>query len=137
MSFVRPITTIPLYGTVCRRVLVGLSVLGARGETAHWFRFDTGCDITTLSEDVATALGLPLGGASVTIRGSTGTSAGRLIDVRFRFPPDDLSGNPEPLLAARWAVVNGRTDLALLSLHDVHEHFALWTDDTHLYFTNR
>lgn len=137
MSFVRPILGYALSGTVCRRVFVPLFVGGANSETAHSFRFDTGCDITTVSEDVATALGLPPGGPSVSIRGSTGTSAGRLIDVRFRFPPDDLSGNPEPLLAARWAVVSGRTDLALLSLHDVHEHFALWTDDTHMYFTNR
>lgn len=137
MSFVRPILGYALYGTVCRRVFVLLFVGGASGETVHSFRFDTGCDITTVSEDVATALGLPPGGPTVTIRGATGNRSGRLIDVRFRFPPDDLSGNPAPLRAARWAVVSGRTDLALLSLHDVHEHFALWTDDTHMYFTNR
>jgi hypothetical protein len=55
----------------------------------------------------------------------------------FRFPPDAVSGLPSPPVASTWLVVMGRTNIALLSLQEVHEHYLISTDDTDVYFTNR
>jgi hypothetical protein len=137
MSFATEIRAGFVHGCAAARVDVELGVLGTRGRTARPFQFDTGSALTTVSEDVATALGLPTGGAPVSVRGSAGATSARLVAVTFRFTPDEISGTLEPDVTSTWIVVPGATHLALLSLHDVHEHFALWTDDTHLYFTNR
>jgi hypothetical protein len=90
-----------------------------------------------VSEDVATLLGLPAGGTPVHVRGSTASGAGRLVAVKFRFPPDAVSGSPGPNIASRWVVVAGRTNVALLSFHEVHEHYFLGTDDADMYSTDR
>jgi hypothetical protein len=137
MSFVSEIQAGFVHGCAAARVDVELGVLGTRGRTARAFQFDTGAALTTVSEDVATALGLPTGGAPVGVRGSAGATSGRLVTVTFRFPPDEISGTLEPDVTSMWIVVPGATNLALLSLQDVHEHFALGTDDAHMYFTNR
>src|SRR5262245_43511391 len=105
MSFTRPIETLWVHGQAHSRIRFELTVIGSAGEVARLFRFDTGCDITTVSEDVATLLGLPVGGTSVGMRGSTGTAVGRLVPVTFRFPPDEISGLPEREVSSTWMVV--------------------------------
>jgi hypothetical protein len=137
MSFVLPVRPFRRAGRDCSRVDVPLFVASAGTEIGHTFRLDTGADITTVSEDVAVKLGLATTGSSIPFAGVSGGGAGQMVAVSFRFPPDDISGNPDPLRSSVWVVVTGRTGLALLSLQDVHEHFALGTDDTHMYFTNR
>jgi hypothetical protein len=116
---------------------VALTVVGIAGEVGHRFRFDTGCDTTMVSEDVAAVLGVPAGGTPVGIRGSTGTASGRLVAVTFRFPPDEIGGLAGPVLSSTWIVVATGTNLALLSLHEVLSRFYISTDDTDMYFTNR
>lgn len=137
MSFVRPITRFVRFGRDCARVDVPLTVLGPAGAVTHYFRFDTGCDITTVSEDVATKLGLPAGGAPVRVTGSTAAGVGRLVTASFRFPPDLFSGTPAPVQFESWIVVSGGSDVALLSLYEVHARYQFWTDDTDVYFTDR
>jgi hypothetical protein len=136
MAFTCPILTIQRYGRACSQVDVPLTVIGAGGERSRAFHFDTGCDITMVSEDMAALVGLPAGGTPVHIRGSTASGAGRLVPVTFRFPPDAVSGSPGPDISPRWVVVAGRTNVALLNFHEVHEHYFLGTDDTDMYFTN-
>src|SRR5436305_1276764 len=119
MSFTCPIQRLQVYGLACSRVDVPLTIVGVGSEKTREFRFDTGCDITTVSEDVATALGLPSGGTPISMRGSTGTASGRLVPVTFRFPPDMISGLPRPPVASMWLVTAGQTDLALLSFHEI------------------
>lgn len=137
MSFACPILRGSARGVACSRVEVPLAVIGSRGEVEHTFRFDTGCDVTTVSEDVAAALGLPPGGAPIPMRSSTGGASGRLVPVAFRFPPDGISGRPRPPVASTWVVLSGRTRLALLSLHEVDTWFYLGTNDAEMTFTNR
>ena len=90
-----------------------------------------------VSEDVATRLGLPPGGALIPISGSTATGVGRLVPVTLRFPPDMISGLPRPAVASTWAVIAGRTRLALVSFHEVDIWFYVGTDDAEMTFTNR
>jgi hypothetical protein len=137
MSFVLPITLFRRHGQECSRVDVPLVVVGASGEAEQSFRLDTGCDITTVSEDVASALGLPASGTVIGVSGATGFGAGRLVTVTFRFPPDAFSGRPGANVSSTWFVVSGRARIALLSLQEVHAHFFISTDDVDMYFTNR
>jgi hypothetical protein len=137
MSFTCPILRIHRYGRACCQVDVPLTVVNPVGEATRTFRFDTGCDITTVSEDVATALGLPAGGTPIGVRGSTATGTGRLVAVSFRLPPDAISGLLSPVLSSMWIVVPGRKSLALLCLQEVHDQYFISTDDAYIYFTNR
>ena len=105
-------------------VVVPLTVLGAGGNIGEDFIFDTGCQITTVSEDVAAKLGLPTGGRPIGMRGSTGPGSGRLVDVRFRFPTT-VSGTPGLEVRSTWAVASGRQNLALLGFVEVHRHFCI------------
>jgi hypothetical protein len=113
-------------------VRVPLIVSGRRGPVVGNFRFDTGCIITTVSEDVATALGLPPGGRAVTVGGSTGTGPGRLAPVRFRFPVSP--SGPGLVVDSTWIVAPGEARLALLSLHEVHRHFQFRTEPFEMWF---
>jgi hypothetical protein len=137
MSFTCAIQNLWVHGQACSRIRVPLTVIGSAGEVDRLFRFDSGCDITTVSEDVAILLGLPVGGRAIGIRGSTGTAVGRLVPATFRFPPDEVSGLPERNVSSTWMVVAAGANVALLSLHEVHSRFYLGTDDTDMYFTNR
>src|SRR5215207_977140 len=137
MSFTRPIQQFVSSNRVCSRVVIPLTVPNPAGEVTRFFRFDTGCDITTVSEDVAAQLGLPAGGPPIRVTGSTAIGVGRAVDVEFRFPPDEISGLPGPLISSTWVVVAGRTLLALVSFHEVHAHFYIGTDDVEMSFTNR
>lgn len=137
MFFSCPVQSFRRYGRVCARVDVPLTVIGSAGEVDQPFRFDTGCEITMVSEDVAAALGLPAGGTPVAITGSTGTATGRLVPVTFRFPPDALSGLPAADVSSVWIVTAARTQLCLLGLQDVHDLYTFWTDDTDVYFNSR
>jgi hypothetical protein len=138
MSFIRPIEQHRRYGLDVTRVRIPIVVFGAAGEVGpHPFVFDTGCELTTVSEDVAAVLGLPPGGTAVHVRGATGAGTGRLVSVTFRFPPDAVSGLLDAAVSSMWFVVTGRTRLTLLSLRDVHQHYQIGTDDTDMYFTNR
>lgn len=69
MSFICPIKMGRRYGLEVVWVRVPLTVIGTRGHVEHRFIFDTGCEITTVSEDVATKLGLSAGGRSVSMHG--------------------------------------------------------------------
>jgi hypothetical protein len=135
MSFICPIQPYSYSNRPCARVDVPLTIIGLVGEVTRQFRFDTGCDITTVSEDVALALGLPTGGTPIHVRGSTGFGVGRLVAVTFRFPPDAISGLPRAPVSSEWVVIASHTNLALLSFQDVHDQFFISTDDAFMYFT--
>jgi|GEM_PF-2352209 len=137
MSFTAPIRISLRYGLEIARVEVPLHVLGSFGERVRAFQFDTGCGLTTLSEDVAAALGLPSGGRPVNVFGALGSGVGRLVPATFRFSPDTLSGVPSDLIDSEWVVVAGRTKLALLGFQEVHRHFTIGTDDDTTYFMSR
>lgn len=137
MSFTCPIRRVPHAGRLAARVYVPLAVDTPAGPAAEFFRFDTGADVTTVSEDVAAALGLSAGGTPVHVTGSTATGVGRLVPVTFRFPPDMISGLPRPAVTSTWAVLPSRTKLALLGFTDVETWFYLVTDDLNMTFTNR
>jgi hypothetical protein len=137
MSFSTRIQQALLHGVECARAYVRLVVLGPGGEVGQRFRFDTGADFTTVSEDVAAALGLPAGGTPTPVGGATGTATGRLVDVTFRFPPDAVSGAVRVPVSSTWLVLGGRRNVALLGLQDVHRHFTLSTDDDFMYFVAR
>lgn len=137
MSFSRKIESLWVSGLACSRVRFELTVVGAAGEVERLFRFDTGCDITTVSEDVAALLGLPSGGTPVGMRGSTGTATARLVPVTFRFPPDEISGRNEREVSSTWMAVAAGTNVALVSLHDVRARYYIGTTDDEVSFTNR
>lgn len=137
MSFSCPIERWQVGRLVCSRVRMELTAVTPTGEARQLFRFDTGADITVVSEDVAVRLGLPPGGTPVRLSGSTATGVGRLVPVTFRFPPDMISGRPRPTVTSTWVVVDGRTRLALVSLHEIDAWFYLGTDDTDMSFTDR
>lgn len=134
MWFVRPIDQRrhPSSGSDYVFVRVPLVVTGLRGPVVGHFRFDTGCIITTVSEDVAAALGLPPGGRTVTVGGSTGTGPGRLVPVRFRFPVSP--SGPGLVTDSTWIVTSGRTGVALLGFQEVHRHFQFRTDQFEMWF---
>lgn len=137
MSFSCPVELSGAGGLTAARVRITLTVGGSAGSVDHLFRFDTGADITVVGEDVATQLGLPSGGAPVRVTGATATVVGRLVSATFRFPPDATSGSPSQDVSSTWAVVAGRTNLALVSLCAVHAWYHFNTDDTDIYFTDR
>ena len=110
-----------------------LTVINSQGTVEQEFIFDTGCEVTTVSEDVAAVLGLPQGGRVVNLHGATGTGRSRLVDVRFRFPKT-VSGGPGLEVTSTWTVTSGRTNLALLGFMEVHRHFHLWTLEFDAYF---
>ena len=114
-------------------VVVPLTVPGVGGDIGEDFLFDTGCQITTVSEDVATKLGPPSGGRPIGMRGSTGSGSERFVDVRFRFP-NTVSGLPGLEVRSTWAVVSGRQNLALLGFMEVHRHFQIRALEFDLYF---
>lgn len=125
---------LPQSGLVFVRVSVPLTVLGGRhGDVMFPFRFDTGADLTTVSEDVAAALGLPTSGSPIGVGGSTGTGAGWLVPVRFHFPTES-AGVPGLAVDSTWVVLRGRTNVALLGLVDVHRHFSISTFTTEMIF---
>lgn len=137
MSFICPIQRFQAYGLASSRVDVLLTVVGMNGEMRREFRFDTGCDITTVSEDVATALGFPAGGTPISMRGSTATASDRLVPVTFYYPPDFISGRLRTAVSSVWLVVSGQTNLALLSFHEVDAWFYISTDHQEMSFTDR
>jgi hypothetical protein len=134
MSFICPIQQLRRYGSLdAVLVEVPLTVVGSSSPEPHDFIFDTGCEITMVSEDVATGLGLPGGGRSVHVRGLTGGGTGRLVDVRFRFPTT-VSGTPGLEVTSTWVVLSGRRNLALLGFMEVHRHFQIRALEFDMYF---
>jgi hypothetical protein len=133
MSFICPIKLGRRYGLEVVWVRVPLTVIGARGDVEHRFIFDTGCEITTVSEDVATRLGLPTGGRPVSMHGLSGAATGRLVNVRFRFPRT-VSGTPGLEVDSTWVVTGGRTNLALLGFREVERRFCIRTLEFDTYF---
>jgi Aspartyl protease len=137
MTFVRPIKQIARYGSLLTaHVKVPLLVYGTGGITrSREFIFDTGCEVTMVSEDVAAQLRLPPddGTRRVHITSTTGFGGGRLVDVRFRFPIT-VSGTPGLEVTSTWVVLSGRTDLALLGFQEVHRHFSVKTFEFDVYF---
>lgn len=133
MSFSCPIRHYPQYGLTCARIDVPLTVVTDQGEAERFFTFDTACEVTMVSEDVAAELGLPAGGRPVGVLGSTSSGSGRLVDVRFRFPTTS-SGGPGLEVESTWVVVSGRRNLALLGFQEVHRHFQLKLFEFEAYF---
>jgi hypothetical protein len=136
VSFIRPIDRDLQYRLEVIEVWVPLVVLAGTGPSRpHDFLFDTGCQVTMVSEDVALALGLPPDDGTRRVRtvGLTGRGSGRLVDVRFRFP-DTVSSTPGLEVSSTWVVVGGRTNLALLGFQEVHRHFRIWTFEFDMYF---
>lgn len=133
MSFSSPIRHFSRYGLDCTRIDVILTILTARGEINHPFIFDTGCEVTMVSEDVAVALGLPTGGSTVKVKGAAGDGTGRLVKVRFRFPASDR-GVLGLECTSTWVVAAGGKKCALLGLQEVHKHFSVRTLESDAYF---
>jgi Aspartyl protease len=133
MSFACPIRQDARYGMPVVRVDVPLAVSGTRGIVEHPFIFDTGCEITTVSEDIASKLGLQLGGRDVGMHGLSGSATGRLVDVRFRFPRT-VSGTEGLAVESTWVVTSARPGLALLGFMEVHRHFQMRTFEFDTYF---
>ena len=135
MWFVRPVQQFRLPGTGLEfvHVRVPLTVVGSRRRpVTGYFRFDTGCQITTVSEDVAAGFGLPAGGPRINVGGSTGTGPGRLVPVRFRFPTSP--SGPGLVVNSTWIVTSGRAGVALLGFQEVHRHFQVRTEQFEMWF---
>lgn len=133
MSFVRPIKLDHRYGLEVVRVEVPLRIVGSRRTVEQRFIFDTGCEITMVSEDIAARLDLPAGGRPVSVHGLTPGSRGRLVDVRFRFP-NTVSGQPGLESTSTWVVLANRNKLALLGFREVERHFCIRTLEFDMYF---
>lgn len=137
MSCICPIRISRHRGQSIARVDVTLTILAPSGDFRRPFLFDSGCGLTTVSEDVAAAIHLPAGGQLIAVSSAVGTGTGRLVPVSFRFPPDSISGVVGDPVDSMWVVISGRTKLALLGLHEVHLHYTISTDDDTMYFMSR
>jgi hypothetical protein len=135
MPFTCPIRVAHRQGLALARVDVPLAVSSPGGEIERHFRFDSGCDITTVSEDLAAVLGLPAGGPTIQVNGVGGNTQGRLVDVRYHYPANEFTGVPGKKVDAKWVVVPQGVGIALLSFSEVYQHFTIGTDDTTMYFT--
>lgn len=133
LAFSCPIHELSSASRKVLRIDVPLVVFGAHGPRSRMFVFDTGCQITSVSEDVAAKLGLPSGGSAIHSHGATGSAAGRVVDVRYRFP-NTFAGAPGLEVTSSWVVMSGRRELALLSLTEVHRHFQIRTFEFDTYF---
>lgn len=133
MSFICPIQKVKREGPEAIRVEVPLTVLGLPAPIKHDFVFDTGCEVTMVSQDVAAELGVPEGGRRLQVHGLVGGGTGRLVNVRFRFP-ETMIGDPGLEVDSIWVVVSGRRNLALLGFQEVHRHFRIWTLEFDMYF---
>ena len=117
----------PKLGLDCLRIEIELEVQSH--SQAAPFIFDTGCEVSIVSEDVAAFFGLPGGGRPVSVRALIAGGAGRIVPVRFRFA--DVPGVE---IDTEWVVVAGRTNVRLLALRDVLPHFEVRTLNMNLYF---
>jgi hypothetical protein len=133
MSFTRPIRLDHRYGLEVVWVEVPLTVRGSRGALEQQFIFDTGCQITTVSEDVAVRLGLSPGGRAVNMHGLVGGGTGRLVEVQFQFPRT-VSGTPGVQVTSTWVVLSGARHLALLGFREVERLFCIRTLEFDMYF---
>jgi hypothetical protein len=134
MSFSCPIQLFRRYGSLeAVRVEIPITVVGGPRPRAYDFVFDTACEVTMVSEDTATRLGLPSGGRVVNVHGLTGGGAGRLVEVRFRFP-NTVSGTPGLEVISTWVVVHRGTGIALLGFREVERHFCIRTLEFDMYF---
>lgn len=116
----------------CVRVEVVVTVTGSGGPRPFPFRLATEADITTVSEDVATSLGLPTGGRSPSDGGK-----GRIVKVRFSFPAFEEPSSPGIETTSDWLVVPNGSGVALLSFQEINKHFDTMTDETMMYFSKR
>jgi predicted aspartyl protease len=133
MSFLCPISQRKRFGLDVIWVHVPLTVVGRHGEVTQAFLFDTGCQVSTVSEDIAEALGLPTGGRDVNIRGATAEGRARLVEVRFRFPTT-TSGVPGLEVNSTWMVTSGQPNVALLGFMEVHRSFQVKMHEFDAYF---
>ena len=133
MSFFCPIIQYKRNGLDCIRVDVNITVIGSGRQKSQPFIFDTGCEITTVSEDLAVKLGLPSGGRSLNVKGVTSREKGRIVDVRFRFP-NILNGQLGLECQSKWVIVSGVKNRALLGFQEVHKHFSIRAFEFDMYF---
>jgi hypothetical protein len=120
-------------GLDCLRVEVSIEIeTGAGWSRPSMFVFDTGAEVSMVSEDVADRLRFPGGGRTITVSGSTARGVGRIVPVRFRF-----AAQPDLHIDSEWMVMPGVTDLRLLALRDVLPHFEIRTLNTFLYFLRK
>jgi hypothetical protein len=133
MSFSVEIQIVRRYGLECYRAEVGLiSLAGGRATRSTPFLFDAGAEVTMVSEDVAGQLRLPPGGRPVSVTGSVGVGAGRLVPNEFRY-----AGEPGLVLKSHRVVVPGDRGIAILGLRDVLPHFEVRTADFDRYFIRK
>ncbi len=133
MSFSVEIQIVYRHGLECYRAEVELIRVGP-GRPTHPtpFIFDTGAEVTMVSEDVARDLGLTTGGQPVSVTGSVSSGTGRLVPVAFRF-----AGEPGLTVATSWVILPGDRKIAILGLRDVLPHFEVRMEDFDLYFIRK
>ncbi|MBY0459821.1 MAG: hypothetical protein K2V38_21090 [Gemmataceae bacterium] len=136
MPFALPIRSATRNGVARVWVEVALTVLTSKGVNPMPFRVSTGSEITTVSEFVASALGLSAGGRSGSVETSAGDVTGRIVPVRFQFPPDPTSG-AALTASSEWLIVPGTSRLCFLGFRDVHRYFTIETDDADMTFVER
>ena len=133
MSFAVEIQIVYRYGWECYRAEVELFRVGPGGPTRPTpFIFDTGAEVTMVSEDVARDLRLPAGGRPVSVTGSVSSGTGRLVPVTFRFVAE-----PGLTVTTNWVVLPGNRGIAILGLRDVLPHFAVRAEDFDMYFIRK
>jgi hypothetical protein len=133
MSFSVEIQIVHRYGLECYRAEVGLIYLGGGYPTKFApFLFDTGAEVTMVSDDVGRALHLAPGGRPVSVTGSVGGGTGRLVEVEFRFADE-----PGLVIPSRWVVLPSDRKIAILGLRDVLPHFEARTIDFDLFFIRK
>ncbi len=133
MSFAVEIQIVFRYGLECYRAEVELVRVGpGRPTNPTPFIFDTGAEVTMVSEDIARDLNLPAGGRPVSVAGSVSSGTGRLVPVAFRF-----AAEPGLTVATEWVVLPGNRKIAILGLRDVLPHFVVRAEDFDLYFIRK
>ena len=133
MSFSVEIQIVFLYGLECYRAEVELVRVGPGRPTKRTpFIFDTGAEVTMVSEDVARDLKLPAGGRPVSVTGSVSSGTGRLVPVAFRF-----AGEPGLTVTTHWVILPGDRKIAILGLRDVLPHFEVRAEDFDMYFIHK
>lgn len=120
-------------GLDCLRVEILLDVQTGPGDSMEMpFIFDTGCEVSMVSEDVAARLRLPAGGRPAGVIGSTARGTGRIVPVRFHF-----AAAPDLAIDSEWVVMPGVTNTRLLALRDILPHFEFRTLNMSLYFARK
>ena len=134
MSFSAEVQVVTRYGLECHRIEVAVRCVGPSCPVDSTpFLFDTGAEVTMVSEDLARHLKLPTEvGRTVGVTGSVSEGVGRLVPVTFRY-----TGEAGLILQSHWVVLPGGRGIAILGLRDVLPHFEIRTEDFDMYFLRK